>query len=321
MSKSAPPTENREKILMIVAGLIFAVVAAWLLNDVYGSAVSTLLKQRNKLRNDVTRLEMATRSESLRRRLDSFMEKSLPADRFRAASEYQNWLIDLSARSGIREPKAEAATAKDSPKEGYRNYTFTFRGKGTLAELAAFLRQFHEYDNLHLIRNVLLKPSKDAKYLDITLNIDALAMTQSANRTLVMHLRDPETDPDVAERMSRSVIERDFFVDAKSATPVVEITRPTSPPKFDPTPYCFVTAIVESFGKTEVWLGNRISGQLDRLHVGDRFRIGEMPCTLTKIDFNSITVEADGGLYRIPFGYSFDDAEYLGDVTTEDPPG
>lgn len=312
---------QREKTLLGIAVVLLGLLAAWLLNHVYGSEVGTIIKRRDQLRENADFLENATKSGALVRRMNAYGQRSLPSDRFRAASQYQNWLlVDLASRSGLRDPKVEQPTVRDV-KEGYRSYAFTFRAKGTLGQLAEFTRIFQQYDNLHSIRTITLKPSKDAKELEVSVTIDALALFQSEDRPFSTHLREPAPDVNAERAMVQSIVARNFFADYVPPRQDDGQRRPEPPRTIDPTPYCFVTGVAEAFGKPQAWIVHRLTGKTDRIHIGDRFDVGEMPCILRSVDFapRAITVEADGGLYRIALGESFDDAEYLGDVEEPEP--
>ncbi len=66
--------------------------------------------------------------------------------------------------------------------------------------------------------------------------------------------------------------------------------------------------MVEVDDKPQVWIDIRTEGKKYKLFEGEMFRLGEVRCSVKKIEFDRVQVEAAGGLYTIKVGNSF--AEY-----------
>lgn len=309
---------GRERMLMIIAGIIFLMLFLYALNYFFGSEVAGKLKTRNRLQEQVDELTVKTRNESVTRRLNSYMSKSLPPVDLLAPSLYQNWLIEQAGRSGISNPKIDAGTSK-MHKEVYKSYTFTFRGRGSLEQFTNFLREFQDYDHLHLIRGATIKPLKESRELDITIVIETLALIGAPqSKTLTMNLRQPAPDRALEDEKVKRIVDRAFF---SAYVPPPPPGQPPPPPqekpKFNPAPYCFVTAVVESKGRSQAWIDHRTEGKKERLREGAKFRVGTIDCRLTKIEFTAIEfsmLDAKTGstlYFKVRVGDSFDDAEFL----------
>jgi hypothetical protein len=72
--------------------------------------------------------------------------------------------------------------------------------------------------------------------------------------------------------------------------------EPAAPPKpsFELAKFAFLTAITEAGGRRQAWISLRTEGKLLKLFEGDKFNVGEVTVTVTKIDDKA--VELDTGV-------------------------
>ncbi len=313
--------EKRERILLILGGIVFAVVLIPVLYSFLWTDLSKNWANRNRLRQDVAKLESEVKDKNaLTKQLAEWTAKSLPSNDDFAESLYQNWLLGLADEVGITEKRVDRPSAtqlKTQNKIQYRKYTFTLHGKGTLEEIAEFLRRFHKTDYLHLVRKVAPRPirsavtgsaaTRGAKEMDVSITVEALSLPQAASsRTL------PEIDQDAlkwtdAERaMLKNITDRDLFSAYVPPRPAGATQEPERrPDRFDHSPYCYITSVVEVDDKPQVWIDIRTEGQKYKLYEGEHFRLGEVRCTVKKIEFDRVHVEAAGGMFTIKVGNSF----------------
>ena len=92
---------------------------------------------------------------------------SLPYDEELARAHYQNWLLKLVEEVDLKQPSVDAGTPiavfiKDrstgKPKEIFKRYSFSLRGRGSLRQVTRLLYEFYQGGHLHKIRTMALNP-------------------------------------------------------------------------------------------------------------------------------------------------------------------
>lgn len=91
-----------------------------------------------------------------------------------------------------------------------------------------------------------------------------------------------------------------------------------SEPTFDEAAYTFVTAIVETGGRRQVWLTIRTTGKLLKLFEGDTFKVGSMQGTIRHIHERHIEILSDEVTYLVRFGKSLHDGKEAARTEKED---
>ena len=87
----------------------------------------------------------------------------------------------------------------------------------------------------------------------------------SAETTFTVHVVEPQPEPE----------------------PVVQ----EEPPSFDPATQAFITGVVEVNGRPEIWVKVRTTGELLKLHEGDRIQVGEFDGVVQKIHRKAIAIQ------------------------------
>ncbi len=93
--------------------------------------------------------------------------------------------------------------------------------------------------------------------------------------------------------------------------PPPEVVRPTTPPppKFDDAKYTILAGVMEADDEREIWLLNRPKGELLKLRVGDKFKIGATEGVIESIgDEDFIFTKKDDTPYRLYKGETLDEA-------------
>ncbi|MDR2345769.1 MAG: hypothetical protein LBE18_06855 [Planctomycetaceae bacterium] len=303
--------EKRERFLLIAVGIMLFFVVVPFCYSYFSTSISRLNEQKNKLDNDIKKLETEVKDEKhIKERLTELGQQSLPQGEL-AKSQYQNWLSDTAGSAGLRERKIDSGT-EGTIKDFYKKYTFKLTCKGTLEQVAEFLRRFHKTNYLHLIRKISPTPSKNSNLMDIVITIEAVSVTKAQiGRTLRVFDKELlKITPD--EKIILDEIKtRNLFTAYTPPRPVLPPVQPPPPPQRPPqlyqAPYCFVGTIVESEGKKQVWIDHRVTGKQYRLYEGESFRLEGVDCLIEKIDFDRIHVEADKQKFTIRSGKSFAD--------------
>ncbi|MDR3109168.1 MAG: hypothetical protein LBU65_05710 [Planctomycetaceae bacterium] len=319
---STPSTNKRERLLIVIAGIMFLAMMIPLLNYLYGSSVSQMLQKRQVLNDEVSQLERTTRAKAVREQLAKYQSQSMPPSEDLATAKYQNWILKLGENAGFSESKVDRGSSRLA-RGVYKSYVFTYSGKATMKQLVTFLEQFRRYDNLQMIRSVTIKPSRSDR-LDLSLTIETLALDSSPNKTFDMKMTQPEPDAKSIARMADTIVNRKFFTPytpPQPSRPQQPPPRPPAePPYFDPAPYCFVSVTIEKQDKPEVWIDYRTEGQQTRLTIGDKLSIGNVPCIVYEITFKTVGFAVDFGsgegwkLLEVKVGHSFADANLIRDL-------
>ena len=306
--------QQRERLLVVAASIFLCVIVAWLLPTM--TRETTRLKnERLKLQKDIEVLELhAKNKDEIESRLTAFTNQSLASSGSVAQSGYQSWLDNLAESVGFKNYESPALGVTNL-KDAGRKYAFTVKGTGRLDQIAEFLRRFHRTDYLHLVQNVSPRPStRNPGEFDVTIKIEALALPQVRTVNIPSNSGEVTAATDEETKMLAAIRERSILSayqpPRQSASVVAPVPIPP-PPDFDDTYYCVVNAIVEIDGRPQCWIDYRTEGKKFYLFEGESFRLGEVNCTVKKIEMeaNRVQIAAAGGLYAVRLGKSIGQAD------------
>jgi hypothetical protein len=295
--------KKREKVLAIVAGAAVLLLAGWfLLYAGDGRSFARLRQDREKLLSDVqkkeTRVEAANRAVA---RLAAWQKRSLPADASIARSLYQQWIRGVAEKAGFRQLNV------GSSETAWRTKTatllkFTVRGRASLGQLVQFLFVFYSAGHLHQITQMDVKPRADSEGLDVEFTAEALSLATADSKDQLSNERGGRLKLASLSDYSEKIVDRNFF--APYAPPPPEREEP-SRPKFDPSQYAFVTAIVEERdGRSQVWLMDRTAGKTLKLGEGETFAIGSVKGSIKTIGQCDVVVKIGDEERRLTCGES-----------------
>lgn len=208
---------QRERMLALVVGIFgFFIVAFFGWRYVDGQ-FRTRRTKISGLEADIKRFKMqAFQGAQATAKLADYEAQSLPPDHETARSLYSDWLLAEVGKAGLTEQQVEPKTAQ---KEGelFISQSYLVSGKGTLPQIIDFLHAFYSVDYLHRLRLVMLKPIKNSKLFDVTLNIDAVSVA-SAPPTTSLHGR-PSTRLALSKKDDyyASILGRNLFGPANKA--------------------------------------------------------------------------------------------------------
>lgn len=225
----------REKKLAAVT----AVLLVLLLGYIAWTQVSGIFTRRNatiaNLRNDISDKELQIeKGRRAGRRLEIYEQRSLPPDRELARSVYQDWLLDLVVQSKLEDANV-TALAEYADNSVFQRLTFSISGSGRLDQVTRLLHRFYQHDHLHLIRRLQLTPIKDSRKLDLSMNVDAVVLPASQNKSRLTGHYNPLLAGREAEQFVEAIVARNIFA------------PPNHPPK------------MSSVGSQRVELGDTVS--------------------------------------------------------------
>ncbi|MDR0520351.1 MAG: type 4a pilus biogenesis protein PilO [Planctomycetaceae bacterium] len=315
--------QKRERLLAAAAALVLLVVLFTVLPLLFAN-IRTLQRKKSELQEKIEKHERNVRNEpAVQRRLADLSARSL-LSKEETLSEYHRWLMTLAQESGLKLNKSSRGTAQTSTqKNAYKKFPFTLEVFGRLEQLAEFLRMLNKADYLHSVQSVTPSRTKKSDEFDIVIKVDLLSLPQVRNARMPK-MDKSLTDADAGEKTmltaikSRSILSE--YVPPPPARVIVD-KRPDPPPPppppppprnvFDESPYCYVTAILDVDGIPQCWIDHRTAGQSYKLSEGGMFRLGNVRCSIKKIDIDKqrVQIEAAGGIYTVKIGKSFAEFE------------
>ncbi|OHB71432.1 MAG: hypothetical protein A2V70_01755 [Planctomycetes bacterium RBG_13_63_9] len=321
--------KKREKILVGATVALLVILAGRFL-FIGGGGVGSLDQLRSKckdLDDEVQgKRKRAERGRKAAARLAQWQKQSLPWDHEVARSLYQTRLRELVDQVKLRGAKVES-TEGEMRGGVYYKQRFTIRARGTLDQLTELLHGFYSADYLHKIGRLTIKPIEDSQDLDLTVNIEALALPGAdaknklpegkAKRLKLAQLADYRKTVVRRKMESAKDGEEQPFAEsgglfaayepkrAPPPEPIVEPRQPEpEPPSFDLTKHTYVTATLEVDGRPQVWMDVRTKGDKLRLFEGDPFTIGEVDGKIVQIMPRQryVVIEIDGQQREIRLG-------------------
>ncbi len=172
---------RRERLLIIaVAMLVVAFVGFWAAGRI-SDAFSSRQDQVARLEEEIRQKQFTqVRGKRAAQQLARFEEQALPADRERARSMYQGWLLEAVEAVDLEDVKVDPVGGRPVG-DVYFVQPFNVSGRGNLEQLVNFLYDFYSADFLHRIERLSITPIKDTKLLDIALTVESVSLPGSTN--------------------------------------------------------------------------------------------------------------------------------------------
>jgi hypothetical protein len=302
--------KQREKILAIGVGVCVLVVglrAAYLYYDeTYTQRQNHLDTLEKKIRDqDVVLKQGANASKSF----SKWQARALPPDRSAAKSLYQKWLLEVTKRAGLKDPKITAATqiaplalprnalrrqatpgVANTPKV-YERFGYTLAADVSLTEIVRLLYEFYSANHLHRITKLEVALPKAGSNLSLTMTVDGLMLPGATNTDKLSTAKSDRLEFADLAAYEKSIVGRNLFAEYKPPPPPpqprVEVRRdppPPPPPAFDKAKHATVTGIVEQNDEPQLWVRVKTTGELLKLSEGEEFTIGDMKCTVVRIN-------------------------------------
>ncbi len=188
----------REKKLAIAFGGIVVFLGLWFtwgkVQNVFEQRERQLSAKLAELSDrDMLEIELYENVE----RLDLWRERSLPSDERRAGTLYQNWLLQLIDSPEVRLQQAQVEAARPTRMDENLRLPFTVSGRGSLAQVTAFLHGFYRSGHLHKITRLTISPQEDTGMLEMRAVVEALLMpgASTAGQPRLAALAEPPDTP------------------------------------------------------------------------------------------------------------------------------
>lgn len=305
----------REKMLAVITGVLLVVAVGWYVVSFLTGPLSTSRGQRATLREELedkegqwTRIEAAYK-QGQSAKLAAWQRGALAADP-KSAGDYYNWLVGVCDRCGIDGPMVISNQAR--PRRGLFNVlSFTVTGRGNLEDVTKFLHEFYSADRLHKVKQLTMAPLERSSDLDLFMIVEAVALSEKTRSTIDAFQKlmppGPQNSPAPAEsglgldEYQRRIVGRNLFASYRPPPPRQEAPK-LEPPRFDPSKYAYLTAIVGVDNEPEAWLIIRTTGKRLKLREGGTFEVGEYRGKVLRINRRDAEVEIDGEKWLFPIG-------------------
>jgi len=179
----------RERYVLIGVGALVAVGLGYGALVMVSGAFTSRSERIALLEKDLKDAKNHVKAgEKAKKTLHDAEVRSLPPDPEIGQREYLNWLGGEVNKVGMAEPKVDYKSQQevtDASKPLFTRKEFVVTGKATLPQLVEFLHSFYSQDWLHRVTRLTIRPIKDSKLFDVSLNVDAV-MLKSAKPSDVL---------------------------------------------------------------------------------------------------------------------------------------
>jgi hypothetical protein len=297
-----------ERMLAIAIVGVLVLIVGWGVWSAVGDPFSGLGEERDRLQAEVDERESErTRLLQAKQQLESWKKRSLPTDTSAARNEYREWLAALAEKEGrFGRPPLGPPEMAGSKGNVYTAYKAQLKVKGTLAQLRDFLKKFYTSGNLQVIRRLSIKTTEGSKELDITMDVEALALS-GANRPKGLTTEQVNLLAATDASLYDTLVIRDPFAPPKPppiVTPPLVVDDRPKPLPFDRAKYAVVTGIVEIDGQRAARVWSRTTEEFFTLHEGEAFAIGNFKGQVVRINPKEVILLADGKQTTVPLGES-----------------
>ena len=288
--------KHRKTILMGLFGLMLLWFGGeWLMRTTLDQPLAVRRARTEKLIRDIRDQERSRdKSRQSEKTLDVLKRQSLPSNLEVARSQYQAWLLGLVEHVALANPNVDSSEPVYRSKLYYA-LAFSVRGRGTLEQLTRFLYEFYSTDFLHQIRSVSIAPIQGSGELDLTISIEALALSQAEHKDRLT--------PQRSTRLASSQLEAYQVVVQRNLFGVGDST--------DPTYYTYLTSVNYVNGVPEAWFSVRTTDETMRLRQGEALEIGHFKGTIAQIIDSDVILESDGERWLMTVGENLNQASAL----------
>lgn len=212
-----------KKILAAIVSVLVVVFAIYFSVDRVRGSLRNRNQQIEAASRDIAKKELTVHSgEIAMEQLDQIRRRSLPANRERARSLYQSWLLERVDDVGLAEANVKAGSGR--PHRDYYQHSFSISGRGNLEQLTELLYEFYFVDFLHRIRSARFTPIRDTDDLDINIQVDVLSMTTADDVEQLVEIRSTRLNGTLDD-YKHSILNRNIFGPANQEPKLASIRR------------------------------------------------------------------------------------------------
>lgn len=287
--------QPRERQLAIAVGALLAILVAYWgfgkIRKAFSDRYALLEVKQEEIRG---KLGKEDRGKKATQQLAHWEHRSLPSNHELARTLYQNWLVKLADKNKLENVTVDAGRG-GMHRNIYYKLPFTLHCKGNLEKTVAFLHDFYSTNHLHQLRELSIRPSSNARGLELSFTIEALVLPGADRKDTLNEESGDRLVHATLAAYQDPIVQRNLFaeyVPPQPPRPTVQAESP--PPEFDPAKFAVLTAIIENGADSQVWINVRTSGELLKLRQGDKLQVGKFQATVTHIDAGGVELETEG---------------------------
>jgi hypothetical protein len=292
---------QREKIL---AAAVLCLVGLWGLKVAYGRYGRGQDQRQSQLlaaQDELAQLQMSLRQgERAVRNMETWQQRSLPADRERAASLYSNWLQAKAKEAGLKVDSINPV-GRSTVGGGLSAIGYQIEATGSLADVVKMMHSFYSSPLLHQITQLRLTRPTGGSELGVILASEALLLPGATATDSV-----PEGDPKrlqlaSLEEYQKSLGERNLAsVYTPPRPPRAAVAAPPAPPKFDDSEHAYFSGSVGIGDHYQAWINVRTTGETLHLKPGEPVKIGAFEGQIVSVDRWSLVVQTGDKKFLVP---------------------
>ncbi len=259
-------------------------------------------RELSKLQQQISEAtDLITESAAASDQLLALENCSLPYNKELARARYQDWLLTLVQHVDLQQASVDSGpptpvTIKDrdtgKPKEIYKRYSFSLRGRGSLKQVTQLLYEFYQGGHLHKIRMLSMNPRTGGKQVNVTMNVEAIGLTRCEREDELSTARVKRQAFDSMDDY-QSIARRNFFSrEIGSALARVVLTAVT----FSKT------------GLPEAWFSVGTGEPTWKIHRGEVLNIAAHTIEVIDIHAEKVLIMVDGTVVHLPLGKSVQEA-------------
>jgi hypothetical protein len=285
----------RKHILIgVFAAMALWLGGEWLLETVLYEPLAQRRERNERLSRELFDLRRSReKARKAEKELELFKLQSLPSNLEKARSQYQAWLLALVEHVAFTNSNVDLG--EPVKRKRFHTLSYSLRGTGTLEQLTRFLYEFYSTDYLHQIRSLSITPLQGSNQLELSINIDALALPEAASRDRLVLRRSNRLASAQLEDY-QWVVQRNLF-GLRSAS--------------DPMNFTYLTAVNFVDGVPEAWFSMRSTDEILHLRPGDVIEVGQFKGTVEEITDADVVLESDGDRWLLTVGENLSQASAL----------
>jgi hypothetical protein len=169
----------RQKILIIA---LVAVVVGWrglpILRGIVLGRLDDDVRRIQSLKSTAAKLENQELQVQIKqRRMNDWLDHSLPPEPVEAQRLYQEWLNDLAELAGIANLRVTPEPLQMNPTASFRTVRVSVKGQATFEQLTYFLHEFYRTDLLHRVQALKVEaPTNPGEPLKILVTAEGLCL-------------------------------------------------------------------------------------------------------------------------------------------------
>ena len=290
---------TRQQLLLGVLIVIGVVrVGDWILQSLIEGPLQERRAKAAQLQKDIrSREKQLADLRAAGKRVEQWVQQSLPADPETARTAYRSWLLSLLRSTRMTDAVVDSGSAGSRRLRSgavlSRSLPFTLRARGSLLQFNDFLYQFTRAGLLHQITSFNLTPVSGSTIFDVSVSIDTVLLPSRKGAELNTV---PGTLPARSTAAEYSAI---------AAQNIFAIGLNT----VDPLQHTFVSAITFSNGQPLVWITEQLSDRVTRTGPGETFSTAAMSGSVVEVRAQDVVVESSGRRLLLTLGSPLSEAK------------